>query len=272
MEKYGFIYIWYDKKHNRFYVGCHWGKEDDGYVCSSTWMLQAYFRRPNDFRRRILKSNIFSRSEMYEEEMRWLQMIKETEIKPNTTLPRYYNFRIKSNATWLKDDDQRKIIGQKISLAKKGKKVGPYSDDHKKAISDAKKGWNPSSETRERMRQARLGKTHSDEWKVKNSEMVKEQWASGQRTSNGPISEEHKMKIGAALRGRKLSPNQIDNMKKINSKEYLIEYYDGRKETVKGLKQYGVDKGIPYVSLFKAAQKRTKIPKYKIKSITLYGV
>lgn len=41
-EKYGFVYIWRDKKHNRYYIGCHWGTTDDGYICSSPWMKQAY--------------------------------------------------------------------------------------------------------------------------------------------------------------------------------------------------------------------------------------
>ena len=54
MEKYGFIYVWYDKKHKRYYVGSHWGHEDDGYICSSSWMRKAYRRRPSDFRRRII--------------------------------------------------------------------------------------------------------------------------------------------------------------------------------------------------------------------------
>lgn len=31
MDKYGFIYIWFDKKKRRFYIGCHWGHENDNY-------------------------------------------------------------------------------------------------------------------------------------------------------------------------------------------------------------------------------------------------
>ena len=38
MEKYGFVYIWYDRKHKRYYIGCRWGTENDGYICSSSWM------------------------------------------------------------------------------------------------------------------------------------------------------------------------------------------------------------------------------------------
>ena len=79
MEKYGFVYIWYDKKHKRYYVGCHWGDIDDGYICSSTWMMQAYHRRPQDFKRKILKTKL-SRMEMYNEEGRYLSMIKKEEM------------------------------------------------------------------------------------------------------------------------------------------------------------------------------------------------
>lgn len=35
MEKHGFVYIWFDKKKNMFYIGSHWGHEQDGYICSS---------------------------------------------------------------------------------------------------------------------------------------------------------------------------------------------------------------------------------------------
>ena len=60
MEKYGFVYIWYDRKHRRYYIGSHWGTENDNYICSSHWMIKSYKRRPEDFRRKIIKiiSNI----------------------------------------------------------------------------------------------------------------------------------------------------------------------------------------------------------------------
>ena len=52
-EKYGFVYIWRDRKHNRYYVGSHWGHTGDGYICSSSWMKQAYKRRPDDPNERL---------------------------------------------------------------------------------------------------------------------------------------------------------------------------------------------------------------------------
>lgn len=32
MNKYGFIYLWYDRKHKRYYIGAHWGLKNDGYI------------------------------------------------------------------------------------------------------------------------------------------------------------------------------------------------------------------------------------------------
>lgn len=76
-ETYGFVYIWRDRKHRRFYIGCHWGKEDDGYVCSSSWMKKAYKYRPGDFKRRILSRVYTNRADLLKEEFRWFLMICE---------------------------------------------------------------------------------------------------------------------------------------------------------------------------------------------------
>src|SRR5208337_3469253 len=88
MEKYGFVYRWYDKKHDRFYIGSHWGYEDDGYICSSRWMRKSYNRRKEDFNREILVSNIEDRKQTLEEEHKWLQTIKDEELGN-----KYYNLR-----------------------------------------------------------------------------------------------------------------------------------------------------------------------------------
>src|SRR5271166_1553209 len=93
-EKYGFVYIWYDSakskqngpdKIRRFYIGRHWGTEDDGYICSSNWMRDAYRRRPEDFERKIIsKTNI--KEELLNSELKWLSFIKEEELGK-----KYYN-------------------------------------------------------------------------------------------------------------------------------------------------------------------------------------
>lgn len=166
-EKYGFVYLWFDKKHNRFYLGCHWGTENDGYICSSTWMMQAYRIRPNDFKRKIIKTNITTREETYIEEQRYLDMIKPEELRV-----RYYNLIIKNNEVWHKYPEHIKKVGAKISYVKKGKKLGPCSPEKARAISEAKKkkfaergGF--TEEHKEKLRQAKLGKKLSPEHRAK---------------------------------------------------------------------------------------------------------
>ena len=95
MEKYGFVYIWFDRKHKRFYIGSHWGTEDDKYICSSNWMRRSYERRRLDFKRRILARIYTNRIDLYSEEQKWLSMIKDEEIKI-----RYYNLKKFAGSHW----------------------------------------------------------------------------------------------------------------------------------------------------------------------------
>lgn len=132
-EKYGFVYIWRDRKYNRYYIGCHWGTTEDGYVCSSSWMKLSYKKRPQDFKRRILAKNL-TRKEMYEKEQYFFNKIKPEEIKV-----RYYNLNLSCKDPWHKHPEKNLTIGQKISAAKKGKSV-PCSADKAKKISEAKLG------------------------------------------------------------------------------------------------------------------------------------
>lgn len=183
-EKYGFVYIWRDRKHNRYYVGCHWGTEDDGYVCSSNWMRDAFRRRPEDFKRRILQRGL-SRENMYVEEQRYFSMIKPSEIKV-----RYYNLCLSAKNLWHKNSNTESI-GAKISKAKTGKKIGCTSE-RAAAISAGKKaafakrqeelGYKVSPETRRNLGKNALGLKHTEEWKKQASIRTKEQWKTGVRT------------------------------------------------------------------------------------------
>jgi hypothetical protein len=157
-EKYGFIYLWYDRKHKRFYIGCRWGNENDGYVCSSSWMKQAFKHRPNDFKRRILTTNIQTRKETLLIESNWLQMIKPEELGK-----KYYNLTNHKYGHWTTDDTKRqsvnekmvanhwsknpekaKIIKEKLSIAGKGRPNPsarrPRTEEEKRNISNKLKG------------------------------------------------------------------------------------------------------------------------------------
>lgn len=188
----GFIYVWYDRKHKRYYVGSHWGTETDNYICSSNWMYNTWKRRSQDFKRRIVARISTSRKDLLNEEQRWLDMIKITEIKPVNPDPRYYNLNISVLNPWWSDEDAKKSIGEKISAAKTGKSTGPCSPEKALAISEAKKrkfaerkatlGYTRTPEQVERHRQAIIGKEHTPEWKVAQSERVRQQWADGKRS------------------------------------------------------------------------------------------
>lgn len=166
-EKYGFVYIWRDRKHNRYYIGCHWGTVDDGYICSSNWMRDAYKRRPQDFRRRILKTGIQIREDIYKEEQVFFK-----KIKPHELTTRYYNLDISCKNVWHKDPERAKTIGQKISAAKKGKSTGPCSPEKAKKISEAKKAKNltMTPEAKKKMIAKKKGTTLSEEHKKKISD------------------------------------------------------------------------------------------------------
>lgn len=116
----GFVYVWYDCKHKRFYVGSHWGSSDDGYVCSSSWMKQAYRHRPEDFKRRIVATVNTNRKDLLAEEQRWLSMIKPHEVKV-----RYYNLMLRTDHHWLNDPDKNKSVAEKISKTLTGRPHDP---------------------------------------------------------------------------------------------------------------------------------------------------
>lgn len=188
MEKYGFVYIWYDRKHKRFYIGSHWGTIEDGYICSSRWMHKAKRRRPEDFKRRIIEIVGSDRKELYIREQYWLSMIKDVEIRH-----KYYNLNKSVKDPWYQHPDKLLTIGQRISKAKKGKR--PNNDpqmliERGKKISAKVKGRTFSPEHREKLRQAKLGKKQPESQCNKRSESLKAAYASGRRINKSKQTEE----------------------------------------------------------------------------------
>ena len=128
----GFVYIWFDRKHRRYYVGCHWGSIDDGYICSSSWMKRAYKHRYKDFKRRILKIITTTRKDLFDEEQRYLHMIKDEELGK-----RYYNIRKKGDYHWANSEEKVLLVREKISKTKTGVKTGPISEEKREKLRQA---------------------------------------------------------------------------------------------------------------------------------------
>lgn len=219
--KYGFVYIWYDRKRKMFYIGCHWGTVDDGYICSSNRMRKAYSRRPQDFKRRILKSFVATREQTFEEEHRWFSLIKEEELGI-----KYYNLRKHKWGHWASDVNSKLTVGQKISLS------------HKSNPNFGK--WN-------------IGKPLSEETKRKISEStsasMKQYYQLNPRTSetSKKISDNSKRLQAEGIigmRGKKHTPETIDKMKNnnaMNNPEH-IEKIKMAKKGIKWLKKDNIKK------------------------------
>lgn len=179
MEKYGFVYLWFDEFRKMYYVGCHWGTETDGCICSSNRMRNAYRRRPKNFKRRILARIYTNKSDMLKEEYKWLSMIKPHELKT-----KYYNVYNHHFKHWSSDKFKTELMMEKISKANKGRKQSPESiqkmietkratgklarsEETKRKLSKAHKGKILSEETKEKLRRINTGKKLSEETKAK---------------------------------------------------------------------------------------------------------
>jgi hypothetical protein len=202
----GFVYIWRDRKHNRYYIGSHWGPEDDGYICSSTWMIQAYKKRPKDFKRRIISRIISSRSDLLDEELRWLNMIRDSELKK-----KYYNI-FKKTKHWHSDETRLPTIRQRI--AQKTKEAMQREDIRENYLEGLSKRDNRSSDPEVRTKRSKsMRKTMeekfptedrrqrmefgSEEYREFMSNSTSELWnRPGHRESVGA-------KISASLKGKK---------------------------------------------------------------------
>jgi hypothetical protein len=166
-------------------------------------MKQAYRTRPEDFKRRILKTGIESKKDLFGEEYKWLSKIKPSELKT-----RYYNLHNHHYGHWSANEQSTLSVGQKISRARKGKPIKKrgfileehkrkisesqmgkvLSEEHKRKISDGLSGHQISTETRKKISSALVG--------LKRGPMSEEQ----KQLRRKPKSEETKRKISEAMK------------------------------------------------------------------------
>lgn len=162
MEKYGFIYIWRDKKHNRYYIGSHWGFENDGYICSSKWMRNAFKLRPHDFKRRILAKVYTNRKDLLNLEFFWLSKINDSKIADK----KYYNRSKHKNGHWSAEDYEKDI---KKRISTKTKEAMQRPDVLEKLNEGYKRRDNRSSDEEVRKKRSEsMKKTMSKKFPVEN--------------------------------------------------------------------------------------------------------
>lgn len=184
MEKYGFVYIWYDKKRKMYYIGCHWGTEDDGYICSSNRMRNAYKRRPEDFRRRII-GKFDNKIEMLINENEWLTLIGKENLGK-----KYYNLKDCQFNHWSVEEQNSVKIKKTISERTKEAMNKPeIREKYEKGLS--KRNTRSSDpEVREKRRKSMLGKN-----KVKTDKQLEAARNAAKKRIGVPLSKEHKEKI-----------------------------------------------------------------------------
>lgn len=229
MEKFGFVYIWRDAKHDRYYVGRHWGTEDDGYISSSPRLSTARSRRPNDFKRRIV-SRVYDRDELVLEEQRWLDM-----IKPEECGSRYYNRSLSATTPTMRGRKHTEETKRKMSEAQRGK---TRTEEHKEKVRQANLGKKYSDETN-----AKKGKQFTDERKKQISETMKEHFKNNPRSieTRRKISENSKRlqregKIG--MSGKQHSNETKIKMTESHAKHYNIRFPCGKEVTIFNLSQF----------------------------------
>lgn len=215
-EDYGFVYIWYDKKHKRYYIGCHWGNTEDGYICGSKWMKKSHKRRPTDFTRRILKI-VYDRKTLLDEEYSWLSKIKDNELGK-----KYYNLTKHHNGHWSTDLKRKETIGQKISKANKGRAPGIpkgsiLSEETKKKISSSTSKAmieyyrkNPRTEKTRKKISENSKKAQAEHRIGMHGKKHTEETIQKMKINNAMNNPEHRLKISQAKKGIKWLSNDID--------------------------------------------------------------
>lgn len=263
MEKSGFIYLWYDKVRKMYYLGCHWGTEYDGYICSSDRMRKSYKLRPKDFRRRIIQRNIMDRKQLLSEEHKWLSLIKKEELGR-----KYYNHATHQFGHWSKDEARRVSVGQRMSQVNKGRKHNLTKEERQergRLISESKKRLREQKEfmglpiynKTENWRPANLGKTQSFESNEKRAASMKDAWSTGKNkgTTGKTLrkrTDKEKRHMSVILSGKVRTDEQKQNTSEANKRAWREGKWNNRKSN--NMKDY------IWVH-YKDTGKNTRIPK-----------
>jgi hypothetical protein len=159
-----FVYCWTDKSTNKLYVGSHKGSIDDGYICSSKYMMVEYKKRPDDFSRQIVAEGDLK--DIRKLEAKILQAV-------NARLDEQFYNKHDNDGFYFdgwKKGEFTEEHREKMSAAKKGKKI---SESHRQNILNNRVGKKNSPEHKAALVASRVGSKHSENAKKKMSESRK---------------------------------------------------------------------------------------------------
>lgn len=122
-----FVYCWTDHRTQMLYVGSHKGHIDDGYVCSSKYMMEEYSKRPEDFTRQIVAEGAY-------EDILKLEEVILTRVDARMN-EQFYNQHNGNGKFFLKCQTQS--ARRKISESKMGDK----NHNHHSKLTEEKKLW-----------------------------------------------------------------------------------------------------------------------------------
>lgn len=192
-----FVYCWTDKKTNMLYVGSHKGSIDDGYVCSSKYMLEEYNKRPDDFSRQIVAEGALSDIRKLESNI-LLSVDAAADDK-------FYNMHNNNGVYILKKHTE--FTKTKISNSEKGKIVSEKSKQKMRLSKLGEKnnryGIKLSEETKKKMSESSKGRVFTEEHKKKLSDKKKnKKWYHNPLNGNSCLYKFNEQPIGWIL-GRK---------------------------------------------------------------------
>jgi len=230
MTTQAFVYIWFDKRDYRFYLGYSNGKKQN-YICSSKYMIKEYKERPNDFKRRIIKKGTKKEMALLEKEL--------LDKRKHLFGSRYYNqvanfplgmiewhnrnpgfFAGEKNPNY--GNNWSDEIKQKIGAANKGKKRSKevkLCSESNKGIFNPFKGRQHTEETKKRISEANKGKSPPNKGQKMSAE---------QRKKLSIAKKAYFKKNPGAMKGK----NHPSYGKKL-SKEQQQKMYLGRIKAVK---------------------------------------
>jgi hypothetical protein len=170
-------------KTNKLYIGFHKGSVDDGYVCSSKYMMEEYKSRPNDFTRSIVASGNVDDMLLFES-----LLLKTLDAKNDSAM---YNMHNGDGKFILKHRSKESRKKQSETMLKTRKALGiTLSKEHRAHLSKIKTGLSRSEESRKKQsgsvsgnKNHFYGKTHSEEFKRKQS-LRKKKSQSGSGNTN----------------------------------------------------------------------------------------